>query len=124
MALYKYDERLRQSDSPAFDKGHARQPPHCGPGIYQVISADKKSLWRRITAFYLRTITNTNPKHRYSGGSSLVREKSEAKMTHDRIVDLTTKLHHTSHLSTEETQEIAKMLGQQNHSLKLLLSAL
>jgi hypothetical protein len=33
-------------------------------------------------------------------------------MTHDRLVDLTTKLHQTSRLSTREAREFAQLAGK------------
>ena len=48
----------------------------------------------------------------------MVCEKSEVKMTHDRLVDLTTKLHQTSRLSTHEAQEFAKLIGRANPELE------
>lgn len=36
------------------------------------------------------------------------------EMTHDRLVDLTTKLHETSRLSISEAREFAQLIGKGN----------
>ncbi len=91
---------------------------HRGQGYISVISAGTRLPLHRVTSFHPTTITNTNPPRRYGGVSLLVCEKSEVKMTHDRLVDLTTKLHQTSRLSTHEAQEFAKLIGRANPELE------
>jgi hypothetical protein len=39
-------------------------------------------------------------------------------MTHDRLVDLTTKLHQTNRLSSNEAREFAQAVGERNSELE------
>jgi hypothetical protein len=39
-------------------------------------------------------------------------------MTHERLVDLTTKLHETSRLSISEAREFARVIGQKDPELE------
>jgi hypothetical protein len=72
----------------------------------------------RNPPFRHRAITRINRKRRYCTGSSFaLRERSartvRRKMTHNRLVDLTTKLHQTSRLSIRETRRSRPIDGQE-----------